>query len=124
MPSARLDALGWKLSRKAESRIFTSESQRIQIALKCSFFVKPIFGTRGSELQILSPRPFFSFGPIKDHIEGLSICRVKTYRIHRAVRKHHSQQSRLFCWFPCNVQKIRLVREFENTSSGQHPITV
>jgi len=35
VPSGRLDVLSWGLGRSAESRIFTSESQRIQNALKC-----------------------------------------------------------------------------------------
>ena len=35
VPSGRLDALSCKLGRSAEPRIFTSESQRIQNALKC-----------------------------------------------------------------------------------------
>jgi hypothetical protein len=61
VPSGRLDALGCKLGRATEPRIFTSESECIQTALNYWFFVEPIFGTRGSEVQILSPRPIFLF---------------------------------------------------------------
>jgi hypothetical protein len=35
VPSGRLDALICKLGSSAETRIFTSECQRIQMALKC-----------------------------------------------------------------------------------------
>ena len=35
VPSGRLDALRCEIGRSAEIRIFTSESERIQTALKC-----------------------------------------------------------------------------------------
>jgi hypothetical protein len=35
VPSGRLDALSCKLGQSAETRIFTSETERIQTALKC-----------------------------------------------------------------------------------------
>ena len=47
-----------------------------------------IFGTRGSEVQILSPRPFLIFRPLKDQIEGLSVNWPYTYAVRIAVQKH------------------------------------
>ena len=70
------------------------------------------FGTRGSEVQILSPRPFVRFGPFEDHVEGLSICRIKTYAIYTAVQKYLFEQSALFCRILRKILKIRGVREF------------
>jgi len=52
------------------------------------------------------------FGPFEDKVEGLSISRIKTYSINRAVRKYHFQQIGLFGWFLRIVQKISLFREF------------
>ena len=43
------------------------------------------FGTRGSEVQILSPRPFVILGPFEDQVEWLSVGGPETYahREHR-----------------------------------------
>ena len=44
-------------------------------------FLTPRFGTRGSEVQILSPRPFFIFRTLEDQVERLSVtrrCAVKS----------------------------------------------
>ena len=68
------------------------------------------FGTRGSEVQILSPRPFFIFGPLEDQVEGLSVTGIKIYRVDGAVQKHQAEQLGLFRWIPRKVQRIGLVR--------------
>ena len=59
----------------------------------------------------LSPTIHF-FGPIEDQIKGLSVCRIKTYGINRAVQKYISQQFGLFRRFPHKVEKTRIFREF------------
>src|SRR5271157_193290 len=70
------------------------------------------FGTRGSEVQILSPRPFLVLGALEDEVEGLSVCGPDVYTIRRAVQKYHLNQLPSFCVIPRKIQKMRLVREF------------
>src|SRR2546425_957244 len=43
------------------------------------------FGTRRSKVQILSPRPTFTFRTLKDQIKRLSVCRRETYAVRIAV---------------------------------------
>src|SRR5208337_513487 len=50
------------------------------------------FGTRGSEVQILSPRPFLVLGALEDEVEGLSVGGPDVCTIRRAVQKYHLKQ--------------------------------
>jgi hypothetical protein len=43
------------------------------------------------------------FGPFEDHVEGLSIGRIKAYSINRAVQKYFSEQFGLLRWFARKV---------------------
>src|SRR5258707_626972 len=64
----------------------------------------------GSAVQICPSRPFFSFGPFEDQIEGLSVGGIDTCTVDRTVQKDDSQQNSLFGRFSHKVKKIGLVR--------------
>jgi hypothetical protein len=52
------------------------------------------------------------FGPSTDHVEGLSIGRIKTCGIDRAVQKYFFEPFGLFRWFAREIQKISIFYEF------------
>jgi hypothetical protein len=54
------------------------------------------------------------FGPSIDHFEGLSICRIKTYGINRAVQKCFFEPFGLFRGFARETQKISIFSSSKN----------
>jgi len=54
----------------------------------------------------------FSFHPIADHIEGLSVSWIETYGIDLAVQKYIFEQFGLFRWFARKVQGMSILCEF------------
>jgi hypothetical protein len=69
-------------------------------------FLMLLFGTRRPVVQIHSPRPFFIFCGLKDHIERLSVRRREVYAIGRAVQKHGFEELAPFAVIAGKVQRM------------------
>ena len=76
------------------------------------------FGTRRSEVQILSPRPFLIFYSFKDQVERLSIDRPQTYAVRVAVQNHRFQQLSAFFVVPRKIKKMRSVKVCATGGAG------
>ena len=77
-----------------------------------------------SGVQIPPGAPLLVLGPREDQFERLPVRRIDTYRVHSAVRKHHAEQFGFLSHGLANIQKMRLVREFENPDGINHSVRI
>jgi hypothetical protein len=72
------------------------------------------FGTLRSQVQILSPRIKPISVPFDDQVEGISVCRNKTYVVETDVQTQRIEDRPPFRWFCANIRICKTLREFKH----------